>query len=847
MTSSTANPLRWLDLGGFTSKRREKTKQIVVEPKATFTLALAGSGLRVNDGDHAKESIEVHHDYSAQHTISWRDELILEGRPEATLPPARCNLYHFPTIFTATDVTWRLETDSEELEVLTRLFVLLATVVEEGKMFQTPDNVGAYPIHALLVGNTEEALTVGWKLFEAVPKLLTQTHTTTSFGLKLFNGESSLHIVIVNRREGVLLRMLDLAEQRLTSASFAELLNQQPEGVFFRDMPMLYYGSTALSFACCFGLKRAVSRLLATRHVSLNDPASCAISGFAPIHAVVANRNMEMLEYLTSELPPDQRASSSKRVGSSRTASLQHLRSLTPLQLAAQLGYHDEFKRVLRGQCTLKWKWGDVSEYEIDLRGIDSSGTGGGDVMELICKVSSSKETTEMLLDSFMQGFIFKLFRKKWEHFAWRLHCVRIALDLSIIAITLVVAFNMKQAPFEWRSPIVLPSICVGLSALSVAADAAGVYLYYQNERASVGTKPWTALMDTIQWCRLEAVPIELLGHAVLVVAWVMLLSSSCDFTLSPPPPPVMPPSSPPAAVGRLLRGGGAATSSDTGEDDGYVAVLGSMGDEADAFNVLWPFLALGLLCRISSFTRRACVPFEALNVFVLSVGKMLFNDIATFLVLFFEFVLAFYCAMYILYPHAEGFERLGVVESFERWDSALLSMLQLGFLGVEMEVNLVAFRTQDLTPWQSVDLIIFGFLYIVYILMSIILLLNLLIAMLSFTFESVREDSTLQCRLSFARYVLRLERFTELLGMDIQSGESVDGRPIHVFRAVVGSKVVTSLDNPFADDDEDVSNSHLEEQISELSAAVKAMAAAQQDARHAPGANNEGKVDIRA
>ena len=51
---------------------------------------------------------------------------------------------------------------------------------------------------------------------------------------------------------------------------------------------------------------------------------------------------------------------------------------------------------------------------------------------------------------------------------------------------------------------------------------------------------------------------------------------------------------------------------------------------------------------------------------------------------------------------------------------------------------------------------------------MSLILLLNLLIAMLSFTFETVREESTLQCRTSFAQHLMRLELLAESAGMAI-------------------------------------------------------------------------------
>ena len=49
------------------------------------------------------------------------------------------------------------------------------------------------------------------------------------------------------------------------------------------------------------------------------------------------------------------------------------------------------------------------------------AGEGGGDIMELVARVDASRETTELLLDSFMQGFIYQLFRKKWDKYGWKL------------------------------------------------------------------------------------------------------------------------------------------------------------------------------------------------------------------------------------------------------------------------------------------------------------------------------------------------------------------------------------------------------------------------------------------
>ena len=99
-----------------------------------------------------------------------------------------------------------------------QLLMLLATQVEHPQsfeedgddMFSLPDLVGAFPIHALLVCNSPESLSLALSLMQARPALLEQTHTTAKFGVRLFNGESSLHIAVVNRHEDLLLQMIEM-------------------------------------------------------------------------------------------------------------------------------------------------------------------------------------------------------------------------------------------------------------------------------------------------------------------------------------------------------------------------------------------------------------------------------------------------------------------------------------------------------------------------------------------------------------------------------------------------------------------------------------------------------------
>ena len=81
-----------------------------------------------------------------------------------------------------------------------------------------------------------------------------------------------------------------MAISLLEEDTLRKLFKAQATGTFFEALPMRYYGGTALAYACSLQLREAVVALLATGYVALNDRADgCHLTGFLPIHAVIAN------------------------------------------------------------------------------------------------------------------------------------------------------------------------------------------------------------------------------------------------------------------------------------------------------------------------------------------------------------------------------------------------------------------------------------------------------------------------------------------------------------------------------------------------------------------------------
>ena len=73
------------------------------------------------------------------------------------------------------------------------------------RLFEQPDPVGAFLIHALLVCNTDPALELAFKLLSVMPKLMLQVHTGQPF-----QDETALHVLSVNRREHLAIEYVDM-------------------------------------------------------------------------------------------------------------------------------------------------------------------------------------------------------------------------------------------------------------------------------------------------------------------------------------------------------------------------------------------------------------------------------------------------------------------------------------------------------------------------------------------------------------------------------------------------------------------------------------------------------------
>ena len=364
-----------------------------------------------------------------QHTLKWADSIKMENSDE-TVPPGELNLYTYPGGFSGA-----------ALDIIRGNLVQMAK--DAPQVYETPDLVGAYVIHALIVCNTDASLEVAFQIIDVLPRLLLQTHSGTAVVKDIFTGEGSIHIVCVNRREEYACKMIDIAQKNFTEEEFRSFLNTPASGFFFNDAPMCWYGDTPISYACCFGLRKLVRKMLDTGLVSLNENPG-PVLGFYPIHAVSTNGLRDMYDFLTTELPEGQRADRKKHSSTGRLIQMS-FENMTPLQMTIKRGLKFMFQHVMKREHTrIMWVWGPVTEYQISLLGIDSAGTGANDAMEIICREDASHVTTEFILDSCMAGFLFNLFEAKWSKFGWYMHIVIRSLDAAVVATAMYISLSIK-------------------------------------------------------------------------------------------------------------------------------------------------------------------------------------------------------------------------------------------------------------------------------------------------------------------------------------------------------------------------------------------------------------------
>ena len=112
-------------------------------------------------------------------------------------------------------------------------------------------------------------------------------------------------------------------------------------------------------------------------------------------------------------------------------------------------------------------------------------------------------------------------------------------------------------------------------------------------------------------------------------------------------------------------------------------------------------------------------------------------------------------------------------VAPFNTWYTALKQLIELSVTGATADIDLDSqwLIWTELSYSQTFALGLFFVGYTFFTVLTAVLLLNLLVAMLSATYENVQEESTLKSRTAFAQLMMRHELLANPLGVSANVG----------------------------------------------------------------------------
>ena len=203
---------------------------------------------------------------------------------------------------------------------------------------------------------------------------------------------------------------------------------------------------------------------------------------------------------------------------------------------------------------------------------------------------------------------------------------------------------------------------------------------------------------------------------------------------------------------------------------------------------LMWLFIGVGFLLKFYAFFDQLVQPYMSLSVFMISITRVLSGDLMIFMSIFLCMILAFAFTMITVFPKHPDAGPLPQVADFSHWTTAVHAVIIAGFTGEPLELELKPEYLEPLGTWQLMNFFVFVSMYVTYIFLSMILLLNLLIALLGSTFSKTQESAALEGRMAYARMVLRLELLAEFFGLDTFAGQydSIGDQYVHQFRGVV-------------------------------------------------------------
>jgi hypothetical protein len=589
------------------------------------------------------------------------------------------------------------------------------------------------------------------------------------------------------------------------------------DGEFFKVAPMKYFGGTPIAYFAVFGMKELLQELVGEpkkvaearkkaefdtsllpaaqrlrveqarektaiwmqttlngmpmpqpmpgplspqeRYYLVNELRS-KHSQYLPIHAVTASDNHVMYDFMVDICGAND---------------MLEVEELSALKLAVVLGKQAMVKHILKRRLKIAWTWGPVTQYMIPLDEIDTAGKrvmvtgerclGNLQLLELVVAPNAKKVTSQMMEDDFMNGFFFKLIETKWYNNGRNWYCLNVGFHFFF---TFQLTFLAAPSILDPRLAEPIPSRVNG-SQLQLAMLLSLILL--EEELREIGLWIYVRKLR-FTWRQMLEAPLGR-GIAIRELGSCMLLRRA-HFRL---PMALL------TLVAAIIETHISTLHAETEAGDRY----GPGSDQSDLMSQAraleeWPNICLAFAAALAWWLLMldAFQWSEELGVFSAMVLKMLSGDILSkFLPLYVPILLAFTTSMHAINPQKTTHD-----SRWSSWWQTFESLVLFSLVGEPPDIALGVEGTGDIHPvdmfwdrhfrpefteglskfnWSAGGFVI---LYILFLFVVLLLLINLLIAMMSSTYENEKDSARLQWRILFARLVLRYELLNLPLAM---------------------------------------------------------------------------------
>ncbi|XP_067949718.1 transient receptor potential cation channel subfamily V member 5-like [Watersipora subatra] len=584
--------------------------------------------------------------------------------------------------------------------------------------------VGETLIHLCLLLGTPLVISLAKRLLRIYPKLLVDIYLSDQYF-----GENILHIAIVNEDPAMVKFLLDYDQHGMT-------IRERAFGIFFscddqitsrkdqQDSELikisvktdykgyLYWGEYPLSFAACLGQEECLRLLFSTmkrpEESARIDPYAQDHNGNTVLHMLVIHDKLEMFDLVLSMAGP-------------KLLSIKNNKGLTPLTLAAAMAHKEMYNHLIEKEREVYWVYGDVTCAAYPLDNIDTIGQEGeiNPTSALHLIIHGNKPGHLEMVD----GMVVNLLNEKWSTFLRFKFYRRMFIFFAYFLVFMIAhILRPREADYikKWY-----PTTNGTSSNSTLSGYNETIYRCYLN-----GPPPGTPY-DPEDYVRLTMEGLTVLGVCFYMVTAIVNLKET--------------------GLNRFLEMLWSAPSLAMFYLSCIFVILMIPGRIFCSFDenliVYEDILAVLTILVTAPHFLFFCRGFKMVGPFVTMIYKMLVGDLLRFFTIYFIFLIGFSQSMYVVhisYNHPEN-----RTTPFANPPEALMGMFYMS-----MGEFIVMYEDLSHTNHETMGKIIF----VLYMVLVTLLLINMLIAMMGNTYTLVNETQKEWLR-QWAHIVLAIEQ----------------------------------------------------------------------------------------